>query len=161
MPRREGFENLEILKEEYEKIRKQYKLPSFDELDREFELRKIDCDANLIKEIRRNILHKIDNIIGLLEPILDPKHTLHSFVETKIFEKHNVEAMFAFYKKLWYLIHKGIQVSYVSEKAEVDFIKEMWEVWPELKKQAAEYAKQIADGWAKAEKETFTDKYLQ
>src|SRR3990167_7140662 len=34
-------DNLELLKENYEKVKKKYKLPTFEELDDEFEIRKI------------------------------------------------------------------------------------------------------------------------
>jgi hypothetical protein len=154
-------ENLERLKEEYEKIKKKYGLPSFDELDGEFEIRKIDHDLLIVREIRRNVMSRIDFLIALLDPILDPGKSLHSFIETKFFEKYNVEPLFDFYKLMWRLIHEGVSASYDSEKAEAEFIRKVWKQWPEIKKKAIEYSDKIALGWSKVEKEAFSDKYLQ
>ena len=163
MPMRKyvGFEELECLKAEYEKLRKKYNLPQFEELDEEFEIRKVDYDLFLIREIRRLVLSKLDFVASLLEPILDPGKSLHSMIETKFFEKYNIELMFDFYKKLWKIIHEGISASLTSEKAEAEFIKDVWKQWPEIKKQSIEYADKIAAGWGKVEKEVFADKYLQ
>ena len=160
MEKEKDKECLEKLKEEYEKVRKKYSLPAFDEIDSEFEIRKIDFDLHLVKEIRRLVTHKFSGIADLFEPILNPGQSVHSAVESKIFEKEDVEEMFKFYKKLWYHIHKSIAVSFVSEKEEAEFIKEMWKLWPEIKKTAQKYAQKIAEGWAKEEKERAGDHYL-
>ena len=154
-------ENLVKLKEEYKKLQTKYKLPSFDELDEEFEIRKTDYDLFLVREVRRAMCHKLTAIADLIEPILNPAgHSLHSMIETKIFEKEELDDMYKFYKKLWHLVHKGIYLSLVSEKEEAEFIKEMWKAWPEIKKTAEKYAKKISDGWAKEEKEGLSDHYL-
>lgn len=153
-------ECLEKLKEEYEKVRKKYSLPAFDEIDNEIEIRKIDYDMHLIKEIRRLVIHKFSGLADLFEPILNPGHGLHSAVEAKIFEKDEVEEIFAFYKKLWYYVHKGIAISLLTEKDEAEYIKEMLKILPEMKKITHKYAQKIADGWAKEEKEKAGDHYL-
>jgi len=62
---------LDTLKENYEKLSKKYKLPKFEDMDQEFELRKIDEQVFLFKEIRRNMLHKLQNIMSYLEPSLE------------------------------------------------------------------------------------------
>jgi len=107
-------------------------------------------------------MQKLDFMVAVLEPILNPSSgSLHSYVETKIFSKHNVEPMLDFYKKVWALMHKAIYVAYLDEKTEAAWINEVWKEWPSLKKQAAGYSKQIAEGWANVEKEVFSEKYLQ
>jgi hypothetical protein len=154
-------ENLERLKEEYKKVQAKYKLPSFEELDEEFEIRKIDYDLFLIKEVRRTICHRLTAFADLIEPILNPAgHSLHSMIETKIFEKEDLEEMYKFYKKLWHYAHKGIHASLTSEKDEVEFIKEVWKIWPELKKPIREYSEKITEGWGKEEKEGVGEHYL-
>jgi hypothetical protein len=154
-------ENLVKLKQEYEKIRVKYKLPGFDELDEAFEIRKTDYDLFLVREVRRAMCHKLTAFADLIEPILNPAgHSLHSMIETKIFEKEELDDMYKFYKKLWHLVHKSIYLSLISEKDEAEFIKEAWKGWPEIKKTIEIYAKKISDGWAKEEKESAGDHYL-
>ena len=154
-------DNLEKLKKEFESARAKYGLPSFEELDSEFEIRKIDFDLNLVREIRRAIIHKFSGIADILEPILNPSEAnLHSAVESKHFEKEGIDDMFKYYKKLWYHVHDGIVASLVSEKEEAEFIKKMWKIWPEVKKTALTYVKKITESWAKEEKEKRADHYM-
>ncbi len=154
-------DNLEKLKKEFEKVRAKYNLPGFDELDTEFEIRRIDFDLHIVREVRRSVIHKLTGVADLLEPILNPSESnLHSAIESKHFEKDDVDEMFKFYKKLWLYVHEGVVTSLVSEKEEAEFIKRMWKIWPEIKKTALEYAQKITDCWSKEDKERTTDHYL-
>lgn len=154
-------EKLEKLKAEYEKLRQKYKLPSFDELNNEFEIYDIKPISFIIREIRRTIVRRIEDILGLINPILNPNpQSLHSLIETKIFEKQDIESMFEFYKRLFQLAHKGITKSFETEANEAEWINEVWKAWPEIKKETHSYSKKITEGWGKVEKEVFTDKYL-
>jgi hypothetical protein len=157
----EKTNKLEKLKAEYDKLKQKYKLPAFDELNNEFEIYDIKTNAFIIREISRRIIRKAEDFLSLLNPILNPNpNSLHSLIETKIFEKQDLEPMFDFYKKLFQLAHKGITASLESEAAEAVWINEIWKTWPEIKKQIHSYSKKITEGWGKVEKEVFTDKYL-
>jgi hypothetical protein len=161
MSEKEKPDKLEKLKLEYEKLKQKYKLPTFDELNDEFEIFDIKANSFIIREIRRRIIHKAEDFLSLLNPILNPNpNSLHSLIETKIFEKQDLEPMFDFYRKLFQLAHKGITASFEPEAAETAWINEVWKAWPEIKKQIAGYSKKITEGWGKVEKEVFTDKYL-
>jgi len=153
--------DLEKLKEEYAKIQKKYDLPKFEDLDDEFEIREIPPEVFIIREIRRFMSRRMQAISELLEPILSAGgRELHSFIETKIFEKEEIDDLYKFYKHLWTLVHEGITASLETEASEVAFIKKVWKNWPEIKKEAHKYADQLAKGWAKEEKEGFADKYV-
>jgi hypothetical protein len=159
--KKEKCEDIEKLKAEYDRLKQKYKLPAFDELDADFEIRDIDYGCFVIKEIRRIIVRKMEGILGLLDPILNPSQgSLHSMIETKIFEKQDLEPMFDYYKKLCQMAHNGITTSLESEAAEAAWINEVAKAWPGIKKEAAGYSKKIADGWGKVESEIFTDRYL-
>ena len=72
-------EDLAKLKEEYEEARKKYDLPSFKELDQEFEIRKLESGGFIIREVRRVIINKLQNFADWLTPILNPHpDSLHS-----------------------------------------------------------------------------------
>ena len=161
MAEKEKSDKLEKLKAEYEKLKQKYKLPDFNGLDDEFEIRTIKANSYIIKEIRRLIIHKIEDILSLINPVLNPNpQSLHSLIETKIFEKQDIEPMFEFYRKLFQLAHEGITASLESEASEASWINKAWKEWPDIKKKAHSYSKKISDGWGKAEKEVFADKYL-
>lgn len=161
MAEKEKPDKLEKLKAEYEKLRQKHKLPAFEELDNEFEIRTIKSNSFIIREIRRMMTHRIEDILSLVNPILNPNpQSLRNIIETKIFEKQDMEPVFEFYKKLFQLAHEGITASLESEASEVAWINKAWKAWPEIKKQALSFSRKISEGWGKIEPEVFADKYL-
>lgn len=154
-------DNLKELKAEYEKLRAKYKLPSFDELDEEFEIRRIESDLWVMREVRRAMSHRITSMADLFEPVLNPSGgSLHSIIETKVFEKEQIDDMYSFYKHLWMLVHKGISASLESEKAEADWVKDVWKGWKKIKEKTLKYSDKLAEGWAQEEKEGLAEKYM-
>src|SRR4030067_755252 len=108
MTSKEKKEEIAELKELFEKARKQYNLPSFDELDEEFEIRKIE-DGFVLREIRRDMLDRLHHYIEWIGPIVNPsQHSMHSMIESKLFAKKELEEIFDYYRRLYYYIHKGI-----------------------------------------------------
>ncbi len=161
MSREKEESNLEQLKKEYERLRTKYKLPAFDDFDREFEIRKIDHELCLPHELRRAINHRLQGFAEWFEPVLNPHSgSLHSIIETKIFEKQELEPMFLLYKKLWSFVHEGLYASLQSEEKEIEFVKRVWKEWPAMKKQLAGFVGKLADGWKKHEGEKARDSYL-
>jgi hypothetical protein len=141
--------DLKEIKAKYEKARKKYSLPKFEDIDREFEIRLIDDQGFIIKEIRRAMLTSIQNLGTFFLPVLDPHpHELHSLIEMPAFNKKEREKLFNFYRKLSHLVHKGVSTSIVSEESEADFIKDIWKQWPSIKKEAKGYMDKIIAEWA-------------
>ena len=149
----EEKDNLELLKENYEKVKKKYKFPTFEELDDEFEIRKIDYDSNLIKEIRRAICNKLQFISDMLDPILNPHESLRSTIESNFFNEADIKEMAIFYKRIWHLLHISVNTSLSSEADEVKFVNDMWLEWPKLKKKAKYFSDKLIESWAQAEKD--------
>lgn len=142
-------EELKQIKAEYEKARKRYALPIFEDMDREFEIRLVEERGVIVKEVRRAIITHLQNFSSFFLPVLDPNpQELHSLIEMNVFNKKEVEELLKFYKKLYHLVHKGLTVSLLSEKAEADFVKEIWEMWPQIKAEAHKYMQKITDEWA-------------
>lgn len=147
-------EDLEKLKEEYEEARKKYNLPSFEEIDKEFELRKLESGGFIIKDVRRIIVNKLQSFADWLTPILNPHpESLHSAIETKIFEKQEISDMLAFYKRLGHLIHMSLIASLKTEQDEINFIKDILLEYPEMKIKILGYVEKIAEGWARNEED--------
>ncbi|MEK6923314.1 MAG: hypothetical protein AABW84_01305 [Nanoarchaeota archaeon] len=149
----EEKDNFEKLKENYEKVKKKYKLPTFEEMDDEFEIRKIDYDSILIREIRRAISNKLIYFSDMLDPILNPHESLRSTIESNFFNEEDIKDMAIFYKRIWHLLHISANTSLSSEADEVKFINDIWLEWPKLKKKAKHFSDKLIESWAQAEKE--------
>ncbi len=151
----------EKVKEKYEELRKRYDLPKFDDFNTEFEIVKADPDVNFSKELRRTVSHKLQAHAEWFEPVLNPNSSsLHSIIETKIFEKQELEPLFNLYKRLWHLIHLGLQASLQTEADEIKFVKQVWGEWPALKKETAKYVGRLAEGWLEQAKDNEEGTYL-
>ena len=151
----------EKVKQKYEELRKRYDLPKFDDFNSEFEIVKADPDVNFSKELRRAVSQKLQAYAEWFEPVLNPNpSSLHSIVETKIFEKQELQPLFDLYKRLWHFIHVGLQASLQTEADEIKFVKLVWAEWPALKKETARYVGRLADGWLEKSKEQEDSGYV-
>jgi len=64
---------VEELKKKYSAFGKKYKLPSFKELNDDFEIEKIERDSDtFLKVVRKQMMEKIMNLLGFIEMILNP-----------------------------------------------------------------------------------------
>jgi len=156
---------LSVLEEEYNVLRKKYKLaPSFADLDREFELGILEVEDSriLLKRILENIAGIMNRFINLIEPIVNPSpDSLHSLIESKMFDNVEISKLFVFYKKLWFLIHEQILASLEDEQAQAEYINKVWKQWPEIKKETKRITIKICKGWGESEQiETHRENYV-
>ena len=164
MAEKEKGENHEELKNAYAEAKVKYNLiPTFEDLDKEFEISVMDPDRAhfIVRDIKRTMCTKLHKFVDYLNPIISPQpSSLHSMIETKFFEKNELDGMFEFYKKIWHLLHKSILTGITSEKDEAEFINLLWGEWPQSKNKMIGYMSKITDGWAKEDKEEHTNEYL-
>jgi len=136
-----GELKLAELKKIYGELEKKYKLPSFAEMNNDFDIDKIEMEReNLLKAIRKVMLDKVFNIIGFFDMILNPVNApmmYHSFIKSITTEdKKLIDKV---YGKLGDLILDSfvLEVKY-SEEDEVKAIKNTFSTWdslrPDLKK---------------------------
>lgn len=143
--------NLENLKKNYKKIQKQYGLPSFDDLNKDFQIEKlaeVETDF-LIREIRKFVADKFSNYLRFIEAILNPVNApmfIFSIIKTIGVKERN--KLTGIYKKL-----AKIEVSLIKidiefhEEKEVAFVKESYNLWQEVKKDLLDVVSMIKKNW--------------
>lgn len=156
------MEKLTNLKNSYDIIKKKFNLPEFDELDSEFEIRALDIEKSgiLIKALLRIILSKLAIFLNYLEPIISPNpQSYHSMVELNNLSDDDKHEIFDYYKSLSSLYHEGCAIELKSEKEVANFIKKIYQKWPELKRKEIYFLDKITQTWLKEkekEKTTYT-----
>jgi hypothetical protein len=141
-------EELQKLRKDYEKLIKKHGLPPFDKFDQEFELRTSSSDGFISKEARRVIISRLQDYTHLLDPVLNPHAgSLHSMIESDGFNEEEKKHLFELYKKLGHLIHSGILAGLQGERAEINFIKQCWNDWPNIKKEIINFTTKTASLW--------------
>lgn len=144
-------QNMTNVKEEYEKLRKKYALPSFDSMNNELEIGVIKPEETcaLIKATLRMINSKLVVFINYLDPVVSPAQTLHSMYEVQGLSEEDKKEAFDLYREIFALYHKSLYKELGSEKAMALFIKEIWEKWPNLKKREIYFLERVHEAWGK------------
>lgn len=146
------------IEEQYDKFKK-YGLPSFKDLNNEFEIASIENENFLLREIISKVVDRTEFFSRLFEDLLQPDPSLlRSMQEAKIFNEEERKSIYAIYKKLMVINRKSVEVSLNrNEKEEANFINKTFDEWKELKTSISQIVDKIKDSW---KKETYSKEKL-
>jgi len=124
--------DIDELKKEYAKLEGKYKLPSFKQLNEEFEIDKIERESEcLIRVIRKAMIEKIVNSVGFLEMLLNPMGApriyMPYFKSMSQEDKEIIEKIYGVLAELS-LASLALEVEY-NEKEEAELVKKIHSVW--------------------------------
>jgi len=143
--------NLENLKKDYKEIHEKFDLPDFVELNKDFHIEKIS-EINtdfLIREIRKFMADKFSNYLRFIETLLNPANApMFVFSLVKSIEAEDKKKLTEIYKKLAKIEVDLIEldINFVENK-EVEFVKESYKIWQEIKKDLLEVIGTIKKNW--------------
>ena len=147
----EKEKSLDKLKEKYSEIQKKFELPDFDELNKEFQIEKISVEETdyLIREIRKFLAEKFSNYMRFVEALLNPSNSpLFVFSIVKSLNVEDKEILQEVYKKLAKIEVDLVEVDLdFSEEKEVQFVKENYKVWKEVKKDLLKTIETVKKNW--------------
>ena len=141
------MEKLEKLKKDYEILAKQYRLPSFRELNEEFEIEKIAEKETelLLRHVRRCMLEKLAAVSRFFELMLNPTEAnLLILSLLKDISAETKKKMEKIYRELSYIELEAVELDLdYSEKNEAKFIVEVSKDWKTLKSGLKDISKQL------------------
>jgi len=142
---------LEELKENYEKIREKNNLPSFDEMNREFQIEKASEGESdyLIREIRKFVADKFSNYLRFIETILHPVNApIFVFSVIKSIGVEEKNKLTEAYKELAKYEVKVIRLDVdFNEEREAEFIRDSYKIWQDIKKDVLSTVEVIEKNW--------------
>lgn len=133
------------LKKQFESMEKKFKLPSFRELDDNFEIFKVDRESdNLLRAVRKQMMEKIVNSLSFVEMLLNQVNAPRMyFTYMKTMSANDRKILEEIYKNFAELIVSSLQAEVIyHEKDEADLIREINKVW---KENAANFSKILAN----------------
>jgi hypothetical protein len=149
MPKEENPK--EKLKENFAKIQEKHDLPSFDKLNEDFGIEKIEnVDSDfLIREVRKSVSEKLSNYLRFLEILLNPSGApMFVYTVVKAIGNDEKKKLSEVYKEL---IKSEIMLieldAEFSDKKEADFIKESYEMWQKMKKEILFVIDSVKKNW--------------
>lgn len=145
--------DLEKLKKEYEKLKDRYNLPSFVEINEDFEIEKLqerETDL-LIREVRRIMVEKNSAYLRFIEMFLNPGNApMFFFSLVKNMDHVDKKTLEELYGELgkFEILSLKLDNEYNEEK-EAEFIKKFYKDWQEIKKKFGRLLKAVDDSWEK------------
>ena len=138
---------MENLKKDYLKVQEKYNLPSFENLNEDFQIEKIaevETDI-LVREIRKFIADKFSNYLRFVETILNPSNApMFVFSIVKSIGVEEKKKLVEIYKELTKTEIRLIELDTdFFEEKEAEFIKEAYEIWQKIKKDVLEVVEVI------------------
>ncbi len=149
-----------MIKQAYEKIKKKYKLPGYDEVNNELEISTIESEDFLLRQIRKKISERIESITDAFSFVLQPSaDSLVDMHECRFFDDKDKKKMIDVYKKLMILSRQALEADIErDDKTDAEFINDFFKEWALLKKDALPFVKKMKTCW---EKETEIEEKLE
>ncbi len=137
------------MKKTYKELQEKYSLPSYEELNKDFDIYSISKEDDLIKEIIKKIEDVLETYVSLLEDIIQPDSRYYILKEANVLDAKTRKKVNQIYAKLLYLNRFGIEIDldYSEEKA-IEYIKITNKEWQELKKEILPIIKTLKESWA-------------
>jgi hypothetical protein len=140
-------------KKQIEDLLKKHNLPSFKELDNEFEISAIEKKEFILREIRRKITEKLELYAKLFESVLQIEPTLTTLNEMNALSDSEKEGLYKVFRKLMILDRLSVETSIdEDDKKSAEFIQKAYNDWEELKKEILPYIKKLKESWTKETK---------
>lgn len=138
--------DLEELKKKYSEIQKKHKLPSFEELNKDFAIEKIaETETDfLIRNIRVCIGETLENFLRFVEAILNPINSpMFMYPIIKAVGNDEKEKLMNLLKEISKLEIEMMKMIEYSEEKEAEFIKKSFKLWQSIKKDFLEFVETI------------------
>lgn len=143
--------DLEVLKEAYSELRDKYSLPSFEDLNADFQIEKIqDTETEvLIREIRKYVGDKFSSYFRFIETLIQPANAqMFVFMMLKHLDSTDNIKLQSIYKKLSKFELELIELDLVLDlDKEAVFIKDTFVAWQEIKFDLLDIIKKIKSNW--------------
>lgn len=145
--------SLQELKKKYEKLRTKYNLPKFEEINKDFEIEKLqERETELLStEIRRAMIEKNIAYLEFTERFMNPTTApMFFFALIKNMSSEEKKLVEKLYLELgkFEITSIGLDNEY-DEKKDAEFIKSFYKEWQGIKKKFGKIIKGIEEAWDK------------
>lgn len=143
---------MDQFKQSYQALAKKHTLPSYEELNREFELlymREV-CEIPFpLSFVRRRMNDKIGWVCNMLQSVLQPNPgSFLSMREASFFSKEHREECQALLKELMQLERLSLHLDVaMSEEQDAAFIRSAFGIWQKIKPRLQKITSQLSEGW--------------
>jgi len=151
-----------MVKKEYQKLKEKYKLPSYADLDRAFDISSIEPDGKLLREIKKNVKEAFDKVLSFLGGMLQPESgDVVAFYEYKCFSDDDRTKSFKLLHRLLVISRKHTETVFAQDDVkDADFINEAYHEWEAIRKELVPYTQKLQEYWKEDHEEKEIQRYL-
>ncbi|MBI4163957.1 MAG: hypothetical protein HY512_03775 [Candidatus Aenigmarchaeota archaeon] len=139
--------------EKFEKLKKEFGLPSFEELAERFELSVKADEEPTLQAVRNEITERLYDAAKTIESMIFPREGgdpdilyIEKMIENLTDDCHTL------YKDLNHLYTRGVRLKFEhNRKEDAEFIKTVFDVWPKFEAKLKILFKTIEEGWKKTD----------
>jgi len=140
----------EKFKEQYLKVQKKYALPSFEQLDQEFDLGSLEENSLPLRQVRKRISEVLESFVNILENIMHPESSISGLYECKILDDQQKELLFSSYRQIMRMLRYSLEIELKSsEEQDAVFIRDTFKLWPQIKKSLLPFIIKLKESWEK------------
>ena len=143
--------NLEEFKKDYLIVQEKYFLPTFEEFNQDFHIEKlVEVETDyLVREVRKMIVDKFANYLRFVEAFLHPTNApMFVLSLVKLIDVETKKKLVNIYGKLAKSEMKAVELDLnFSEEKDVEFIKNSYKLWQEIKKDLLVFVGKIERDW--------------
>lgn len=147
----DGQSNLDEFKKEYLEIQKEYNLPDFDALNRDFYIEKIaDIETDyLVRDIRKMISDKFANYLRFVEAFLHPSASpMFVLSIVKLISVEDKKKLVDIYGKLAKCEIRIIELDLnFSEEKDAEFVRDSYKLWQGIKNDLLVFVRKVDKNW--------------
>ncbi len=150
------METPEVLKEKYDTLAKKYDLPSWNQLDKEFELMYVPPISEVrhpIAFVARRIRDRLSYILGHLNSVVNPpQNNMLSTREHSFLSPDDHKEVLMLMSIIMASLSKPELAVNMSDKGQVEVLKDRIATWKKIKPKYLKIGKKIEHGWKKTVK---------
>jgi hypothetical protein len=138
------------LKDKYEMFRKKFNLPSFNDLNKSFDIEELDCDSDFfLRKLRRFVSEKLAGYMRFIEILLNPSNApIFFFKLIKKLDNSDKENLSKLYEELGNIELETISLDLeYNEEKEAQFIKKLYILFDDsIRKELLKTLKKLGNG---------------
>jgi hypothetical protein len=129
-------------------LQNKHGIPSWDDLDSEFEIETSDEPSNPLRHVRRKICETLEGYVKVLEDLLHPESAISALYELKDLSEEAKDQVFSIYKRLMMLLRYGLETGLErSDSKEAEFISKAYKDWTAVKPDFLALASTLKSSW--------------
>jgi hypothetical protein len=138
------------IKTTYAQLAKKHQLPSFDDLNKDFDIDVIEAGTkHLAKEIAKKVFERVELFKKILETALQPDVSILSMQESEYLTENDHEIIADVLRRLMKLDRTLLIAELENDdRLYVGFIKDSYAEWPRIKRELGPIFNRMLGGWS-------------